>query len=55
MRKDGIQTRKRKPKKPSGRGSGDRDETSSASTDGSYPIIFGIHLMSAVGVTIGVS
>lgn len=33
MRKDGIQTRKRKPKKPAG---GDRDETGSASLEGQY-------------------
>ncbi|XP_018330587.1 GATA-binding factor A-like [Agrilus planipennis] len=34
MRKDGIQTRKRKPKKPAG---GDRDENGSASVDDSKP------------------
>lgn len=35
MRKDGIQTRKRKPKKPAGGGgSGDRDDASAASGDG---------------------
>lgn len=36
MRKDGIQTRKRKPKKPSGSGgnNGERDDGSSAPSDG---------------------
>lgn len=33
MRKDGIQTRKRKPKKPNS-GSGDRDESGTASNEG---------------------
>ncbi|KAJ8956898.1 hypothetical protein NQ318_014315 [Aromia moschata] len=33
MRKDGIQTRKRKPKKPAG---GERDDSSSASVEGQY-------------------
>lgn len=33
MRKDGIQTRKRKPKKPQGQG-GDREESGNAPADG---------------------
>lgn len=33
MRKDGIQTRKRKPKKPQGQG-GDREEGGNAPTEG---------------------
>lgn len=34
MRKDGIQTRKRKPKKPSSGSSGERDESGTASNEG---------------------
>lgn len=38
MRKDGIQTRKRKPKKPQGQG-GDREEGGNASTDGKFLLV----------------